>query len=378
MTRPAYWRVAMAMMGAGLCTGACAQTIVKLGFAGPLTGQIANLGKDNERGAQLAIEDINAQHLVIGGKQIVLQLDSQDDAADPRTATQVAQRLVDDGVVAVIGHMTSGTSISASKIYSDAGIAQITPSATNPAYTQQGFATTFRLVATDAVLGPALALYAYTNLHGKTVAVVDDATAYGQGLADAFVAKAKNLGMKVLSRDETNDKAIDFRAILTKIKGEHPALIMYGGMEATAGPFAKQARQLAVSAHVLGGDGVCSDDLPKLAGDAAADVICAQAGAPLETLPQGAAFNARFQKRFGVPVLLYAPSNYDAVNVVVAAMKKADSTDRDKITAAMRTVSVSGITGPIQFDAKGDLKSGAISIYQYEDGKKKLINVEKL
>lgn len=378
MTRPAYWRVAMAMIGASFCTGASAQTIVKLGFAGPLTGQIANLGKDNERGAQLAIEDINAQHLVIGGKQIVLQLDSQDDAADPRTATQVAQRLVDDGVVAVIGHMTSGTSISASKIYSDAGIAQITPSATNPAYTQQGFATTFRLVATDAVLGPALALYAYTNLHGKTVAVVDDATAYGQGLADAFVAKAKNLGMKVLSRDETNDKAIDFRAILTKIKGEHPALIMYGGMEATAGPFAKQARQLAVSAHVLGGDGVCSDDLPKLAGDAAADVICAQAGAPLETLPQGAAFNARFQKRFGVPVLLYAPSNYDAVNVVVAAMKKADSTDRDKITAAIRTVSVSGITGPIQFDAKGDLKSGAISIYQYEDGKKKLINVEKL
>jgi len=378
MTRPAYWHIAMIMTGVSLFGSAHAQTIVKLGFAGPLTGQIANLGKDNERGAQLAIEDINAQHLVIGGKQVVLQLDSQDDAADPRTATQVAQRLVDDGVVAVIGHMTSGTSISASKIYSDANVAQITPSATNPAYTQQGFATTFRLVSTDAVLGPALAKYAFESLHGKTVAVVDDATAYGQGLADAFVVKAQSLGMKISSRDETNDKAIDFRAILTKIKGQHPALIMYGGMEATAGPFAKQARQLAVSAHVLGGDGVCSDDLPKLAGDAAADVICAQAGAPLDTLPQGAAFNARFQKRFGVPVLLYAPSNYDAVNVVVAAMKKADSTDRDKIAAAMRTVNVSGITGPIQFDAKGDLRSGAISIYRYENGKKKLISVEKL
>jgi branched-chain amino acid transport system substrate-binding protein len=378
MTRRLDWRIAITTMAVTFCVNAHGQTVVKLGFAGPLTGQIANLGKDNERGAQLAIEDINAQHLVIGGKQVVLQLDSQDDAADPRTATQVAQRLVDDGVAAVIGHMTSGTSISASKIYSDANVAQITPSATNPAYTQQGFATTFRLVATDAVLGPALAQYAYGSLHGKTAAVVDDATAYGQGLADAFVAKAQSLGMKVLSHDETNDKAIDFRAILTKIKGENPALIMYGGMEATAGPFAKQAKQLAVSAPVLGGDGVCSDDLPKLAGDAAADVICAQAGSPLETLPQGAAFNARFQKRFGVPILLYAPSNYDAVNVVVAAMKKADSTDPAKIAAAMRTVSLMGITGPIQFDAKGDLKSGAISIYRYESGKKTLISVEKL
>ncbi|MGN6231999.1 MAG: branched-chain amino acid ABC transporter substrate-binding protein [Trinickia sp.] len=378
MTRRLDWRIAIITMAATFCANVHAQTVVKLGFAGPLTGQIANLGKDNERGAQLAIEDINAQHLVIGGKQVVLQLDSQDDAADPRTATQVAQRLVDDGVVAVIGHMTSGTSISASKIYSDAHVAQITPSATNPAYTQQGFATTFRLVATDAVLGPALAQYAYGNLHGKTVAVVDDATAYGQGLADAFVARAQSLGMKVLSHDETNDKAIDFRAILTKIKGEDPALIMYGGMEATAGPFAKQAKQLAVSAHVLGGDGVCSDDLPKLAGDAAANVICAQAGAPLETLSQGAAFNARFQKRFGVPILLYAPSNYDAVNVVVAAMKKADSTDPAKIAAAIRKVSVTGITGPIQFDAKGDLESGTISIYRYENGKKTLISVEKL
>jgi branched-chain amino acid transport system substrate-binding protein len=149
----------------------------------------------------------------------------------------------------VVGHLNSGTSIPASKIYSDAGIVQISPSATNPVYTQQGFKTTYRVVATDAQQGPALANYASKDLKVKSVAIVDDSTAYGQGLANEFEKTAKSLGMNVMSHDATNDKAVDFRAILTKIKGENPDAIMYGGMDATGGPFAKQAKQLGLRAR---------------------------------------------------------------------------------------------------------------------------------
>ncbi|WP_244145895.1 branched-chain amino acid ABC transporter substrate-binding protein, partial [Paraburkholderia tropica] len=166
---------AAVMVFAAFATNASADQVVKIGHVAPLTGGIAHLGKDNENGARLAIEEINAKGLTIGGQKITLQLDAQDDAADPRTDTQVAQKLVDDKVVAVVGHLNSGTTIPASKIYSDAGIVQISPSATNPAYTQQGFKTAYRVVATDAQQGPALANYAQSKGF-KSVAVVDDST----------------------------------------------------------------------------------------------------------------------------------------------------------------------------------------------------------
>src|SRR5471032_1095693 len=258
---------AAALMFASMATTATADETVKIGHVAPLTGGIAHLGKDNENGARLAVEEINAKGLTIGGQKITLQLDPQDDAADPRTATQVAQKLVDDKVVAVVGHLNSGTSIPASKIYSDAGIVQISPSSTNPAYTQQGFKTTYRVVATDAQQGPALADFAKKlgNIH--RVAIVDDSTAYGQGLASEFERHAKELGLVVLSHDATSDKAVDFRAVLTKIKAENPDAIMYGGTDATGGPLAKQAMQLGLRAKILGGDGICTESWSTLAGE---------------------------------------------------------------------------------------------------------------
>jgi branched-chain amino acid transport system substrate-binding protein len=305
-------------------------------------------------------------------------LDGQDDGADPRQATQVAQKLVDDKVVAVIGHLNSGASIPASKIYSDAGIVQISPSSTNPAYTQQGFKTTYRVVATDAQQGPALANYAAKGLGVKSVAVVDDSTAYGQGLANEFEKTAKSLGLKVVSHDATNDKAVDFRAILTKIKGENPDAIMYGGMDATGGPFAKQARQLGLRAKVLSGDGVCVDTLPQLAGAAADNVVCSQAGMALEKMPGGAAFRAKYEKRFGHPIEFDAPFTYDAVYIIVDAMKRANSTDPAKILAAMPSTSYNGVIGTTAFDSHGDLKHGVISLYDFKAGKKTLLDVVKM
>ena len=370
--------IAAALACAFSALPAHADEIVRIGHVAPLTGAIAHLGKDSENGARLAIEEINAKGLVIDGRKITLQLDAQDDAGDPRTATQVAQRLVDDKVVGVVGHHNSGTSIPASRVYRDGGVVQISQAATNPTYTQQGFRTTYRVVATDAQQGPALAMYAAKNMGIRTVAVVDDSTAYGQGLATEFEKAAKAAGMTVISRDATNDKAIDFRAILTKIKGANPDAIMYGGMDATGGPLAKQARQLGMRAKILAGDGVCSTDLPKLAGPASDNVVCSEAGIALEKMPGGADFLAKYQKRFNQGIKFDAPFAYDAVYIAVDAMKRANSTDPAKILAAMPATKYDGVIGTTTFDSKGDLTHGIISIYGYKSGKKTFLDQVKM
>ncbi|BFG80428.1 branched-chain amino acid ABC transporter substrate-binding protein [Paraburkholderia terrae] len=362
----------LAIVAAGV---AAADETVKIGEAAPVTGPASYLGKDTENGARLAIEEINQKGLLIGGRKITLVFDSQDDAGDPRQATQVAQKLADDKVVAVVGHMQSGSTIPASKIYNDAGIVQVSPSATNPAYTLQGFKTAYRVVATDAQQGPTLADYAAKTLKVKTVAIVDDSTAYGQGLAVEFEKQAKANGIMVLSHDASSDKAVDFRAILTKIKGEKPDVIMYGGLDGTGGPFTKQAKQLGISAKVLAGDGLCADDLAKLAGDAADNVICSIAGAPLLKMAEGPAFVERYKKRFGYAPVLNSPFAYDAVGVIVDAMKRAQSTEPAKILAAMPATDYHGVLGQTQFDSKGDLRHGVISLYKYVDGKQALLSV---
>ncbi|MDQ7982267.1 branched-chain amino acid ABC transporter substrate-binding protein [Paraburkholderia sp. SARCC-3016] len=362
-----------AVIASAMFSAAHADETVKIGDVAPTTGQIAHLGKDIENGVRLAIEESNAKGLTVNGQKVTLVLDAQDDAADPRTATQVAQKLVDDKVVGVIGHLNSGTSIPASKIYSDAGIVQISPAASNPTYTLQGFKTTYRVVATDAQQGPALANYAAKSLKVKRVAIVDDSTAYGQGLANEFEKTAKSLGLDVLSHDATNDKAVDFRAILTKIKGENADAIMYGGMDATAGPFAKQAKQLGLRAKVLAGDGACSEKLADLAGDATGNIVCSDIGMALQKMPGGKEFEAKYEKRFGQPVQIYAPFAYDATNILIDAMKRANSTDPAKILAAMPNTDYKGVIGETAFDSKGDLKHGVISLYDYKAGKRTLI-----
>lgn len=354
------------------------EVVVKIGHVAPLTGGIAHLGKDNENGARMAVEDVNKTGLEIGGKKIKLELVGEDDAADPKTGTAVAQKLVDSKVVAVVGHLNSGTSIPASKIYSDAGIVQISPSATNPDYTKQGFKTTYRVVATDAQQGPALANYAAKTLHAKSVAIVDDATAYGKGLADEFEKTSKAAGVNVVAREATNDKATDFKAILTKIKGKKPDVIMYGGMDATGGPFAKQAKELGIGAKIVGGDGVCTDKVAELAGDAVSNIICSEAGLALSKMEKGAEFEKKYQARFNAPVQIYAPFTYDAVMVIVDAMKRANSTEPAAILAEMPKTNYKGLIGNIAFDEKGDMKEGTITLYEYKDKKKSVLDIVKM
>ncbi|SPA50849.1 branched-chain amino acid ABC transporter substrate-binding protein [Cupriavidus taiwanensis] len=354
------------------------EVVVKIGHAAPLTGGIAHLGKDNENGARLAVEEVNKSGPEVGGKKVKLELVGEDDAGDPKTGTAVAQKLVDAKVAAVVGHLNSGVSIPASKIYSDAGIVQISPSSTNPDYTKQGFKTTYRVVATDAQQGPALANYAAKTLNAKSVAIVDDATAYGKGLADEFEKTAKAAGVNVVAREATNDKATDFKAILTKIKGKKPDVIMYGGMDATGGPFAKQARELGIPAKIVGGDGVCTDKVAELAGEAVTNIICSEAGLALSRMEKGADFDKRYQARFNAPVQIYAPFTYDAVMVIVDAMKRANSTEPAAILAEMPKTNYKGVIGNIAFDEKGDMKEGTITLYEYKDKKKSVLDVVKM
>lgn len=352
-------------------------TVVKIGHVAPLTGLQAHLGRDNENGARLALEEISAQGLTIDGHSIRLELDSQDDAADPRTGTEAAQKLVDDHVVAVIGHLNSGVSIPASKIYSDAGIAQISPSTTNPEYTKQGYKTTFRLVSTDALQGPVLAGYALKTLHAKKVVVVDDASAYGRGLADEFAKTVQAGGAKIAAREQTTEKARNFKAILTKIKRIQPDVVMYGGMDVTGGPFAKEAAALGIKAKILAGDGVCTDKVAELAGDAVQNLVCSEAGLALSKMDKGADFAKKYEARFHTPVQIYAPFTYDAMYVIVDAMKRANSIEAPKVLAAIATTDFNGLTGHIAFDDRGDLKAGTITLYDFKDKKKDVLDVVK-
>ena len=351
---------------------------IKIGHVGPLTGGIAHLGKDNENGARLAVEEINAAGgLKVGDKTYKLDLVAEDDKADPKEGTLAAQKIVDSGAVAVVGHLNSGTSIPASKIYSDASVTQISPSATNPKLTEQGFKTTFRVVANDNQQGAVLANYAAESLKAKTIAIIDDRTAYGQGLADVVEKVAKEKGVKVVAREFTNDKATDFNAILTKVRAAKPDVVMYGGMDATAGPMAKQMKQLGIKAPMLAGDGVCSPEFIKLAGDASSILTCSMAGEAVEKLPKGADFVAKYKAKFNQDVQIYSPYSYDAVYVIAEAIKAAGSAERAAITAAIPKTNYGGVTGQITFDEKGDIKGGAISMFKVKDGKLEYISTSR-
>jgi branched-chain amino acid transport system substrate-binding protein len=355
-----------------------AETTIKIGHVAPLTGGIAHLGKDNENGARLAVDEINAAGGVkAGDKTFKLELLAEDDKADPKEGTLAAQKIVDGGAVAVVGHLNSGTSIPASKIYSDASVAQISPSATNPKLTEQGFKTTFRVVANDNQQGGVLANFAAGEMKAKTIAIVDDRTAYGQGLADVVEKVAKEKGVKVVAREFTNDKATDFNAILTKIRAAKPDVVMYGGMDATAGPMAKQMKQLGIKAPMLAGDGVCSPEFIKLAGDAANILTCSMAGEAVEKLPKGADFVAKYKAKFNQDVQIYSPYSYDAVYVIAEAIKAAGSAERAAITAAIPKTNYGGVTGQITFDEKGDIKGGAISMFRVKEGKLEYISTSR-
>jgi len=372
--------MAMALMMLGVLAGCgkkeSADNVIRIGSVSPLTGPQTHIGKDNQNGAQLAVDEVNAKVLELGGRKLRLELLSEDDQAEPKTATTVAQKLVDAGVVAVIGHLNSGTSIPAARIYSEAGIPQISPSATAVAYTAQGFRTTFRVMANDAQQGKALGQFAVGRLSAKKIAIIDDRSAYGQGLADQFEKAAKAAGAEIVAREYTNDRSTDFTAILTSIKGKMPDLLFYGGMDPQGGPMAQQMRRLGLDARFLGGDGLQNGNFIKLAGTDSEGVYASSPGLPIDAMPGGADFRKHFEARFG-PIQLYAPYAYDAVNILVAAMRRAGSAEPAKVLAELPKTDLQGVTGPIRFDAKGDTTGGAVTLYQVKGGAWQVVETVK-
>jgi len=347
--------------------------VVKIGSVAPMSGSQAHYGKDNANGVLMAVEDLNAKGVVIGGKKIKFEAMVEDDAADPKQGTAVAQKLCDAKVAGVVGHLNSGTTIPASKIYNDCGIPHVTGAATNPNLTKPGYKTTYRIIANDNALGAGLADYASKNLKLKSVAVIDDRTAYGQGVAEVFKNTAQKNGMSVVDSQYTTDKATDFMAILTAIKSKKPDAIFYGGMDAQAGAMLRQMDQLGMTGvKFFGGDGVCTTELIKIASGAKSleNVICAEGGASIAKMPGGTAWKARYDAKYPGAFQIYSPFTYDATFVLVDAMKRANSTDPKVYVPFLAKTDLTGVTAHIAFEPNGEIKNPSMTLSTYKDGKK--------
>ncbi|RQR43330.1 branched-chain amino acid ABC transporter substrate-binding protein [Burkholderia sp. Bp9140] len=362
--------MATTLVVTGLTFGGFAHAAdVAIGFAAPLTGASAHYGADLKRGVELAIDDANAKKLVIGGQPVRFTVDAEDDQGDPRTGSQVAQKLVDAKVAGVVGHFNSGTSVPASRIYYNAGIPMVSPTATNPTLTSQGFSTVFRVTNSDAQMGQLAGHSAVEALKGKSIAVMDDRTSFGQGMADEFVKGVKAAGGTVIDREFTTDKAVDFRAQLTRIKSFNPDVIFWGGLDQQAGMVMKQMRQLGIRATLLGGGSFENDTFLKVAGNSAEGAVSWDYGVPLTRLKSGKAFDQKMKAKYNEGVVAYSPSAYDATWVLINAMQKANSTDPKVYAPFIKSVSFEGVSGNIAFMPNGDMKDPAATFYKVIGGK---------
>jgi len=354
-----------------------AQEVVKIGSVAPMSGSQAHYGKDNENGVRMAIDDLNAQKIVIAGKTIKFEIAAEDDAADPKQGTAVAQKLCDAKVAGVVGHLNSGTTIPAAKIYNECGIPHITGAATNPNLTKPGYKTTYRIIANDNALGAGLAHYAADTLKLKKIAVIDDRTAYGQGVAEVFAKVAKTKGIEIVDQQFTTDKATDFMAILTAIKSKKPDAIFYGGMDAQAGAMLRQMDQLGLSSlKFFGGDGICTNEIIKISAGAKSleGVVCAEGGASIAKMPGGTAWKAKYDAKYPGQFQIYSPYTYDATFVLVDAMKRANSTDPKVYVPKIVETNYKGVTANIAFEPNGEMKNPSYTLSTYKDGKKVALN----
>lgn len=346
-----------------------AQQVVKIGVSAPLTGNGAANGKDIENGVRLALEEANTQRIKLGGQEVRFELDSVDDQGDPRIGVQVAQKLVDDGVVAVVGYYNSGVALPSAPIFAKAGIPLIDPAATNPAITRQGLKNVFRIIATDAQNSGNAGKYAVNVTKAQRIAVMDDRTAFGQGAADEFKKAVQGAGGKIVASEFTNDKAVEFNAQLTTIKAANADLLYFAGLNNQAALVTKRMKQLGMRAQFVGSGGIADSIFISVAGTAAEGAMAWEYGRPVESLPQGRAFAEKFKKRFGANTLTYAPFAYDCAWVAIDAMKQANSAKPDVFMPVLHATKYDGITGKIEFDESGDLKRPTSTLYQVKNAK---------
>lgn len=350
-------------------TGGTGPIVVKIGFAAPLNGPQAHYGKEYLNGVQMAIDEANAEGIKFNDQPVSFELLAEDDGADPKTATQVAEIFVDKKVNGIIGHFNSGTSIPASRIYEDAGIPNIAM-ATSPVLTEQGFKTVFRSLTSDTQAGGVLGEYVVKNMGLKNIAIIDDRTAYGQGLADEFEKSVKAAGGNVLPRQFTNDKATDFQSILTAVKAENPDIVFYGGADTQSAPMAKQMKRLGFTVPLISGEMTKTPTFLQVAGPEAEGTLASLAGLPLEKMPKGKEYESKYKERYKEDVATYSPYGYDSTKAMITAMKEANSSNPADYLPKLKAINTKGVTSDaITFDDKGDLKNVSITIYKVENGK---------
>jgi ABC-type branched-subunit amino acid transport system substrate-binding protein len=280
----------------------------------------------------------------------------------------VAQKLADEKVKFVVGPYNSGVAISAGRVYNDAGVVMLTVGS-NPRITELGYPRLFRIGVNDAQVGVDLAIYAAREMKARNVAVVDDRTAYGQGIAREFMAEARRQGINIVKQDFTTDKATDFTATLTSIRGAKPDLVFYGGYSSQAGLMLRQMVALGIDARLLGGDAICNTETSHLSGEVAdGRVFCTQAGVILDKADAGRAFADKYRSAYHRDPLTYAVSFYDAAMLLADAIQKVGSTDPGKVAGQIGKGSFKGVAWEYSFTEKHDLKSSPVTVYGFKGG----------
>ncbi|WDT73787.1 MAG: branched-chain amino acid ABC transporter substrate-binding protein [Candidatus Manganitrophus sp.] len=371
MVRAAFLLIAIfASVLAGCQKGAEGPSEIVIGVAGPMTGDQSKLGGDVERGARLAVEEWNARGGINGKK---LRLEVGDDQHDPKQAVSVANKLVNSGIVGMVGHFNSSASIPASAVYNSAGVPMITPASTNPRLTDQGFWNVFRVCGRDDQQGKVAADFVGGQLKLKRVAILHDKTTYGQGLAEEFrKSLAAYPESEVVSFDGITQGDKDFRGILTSIKGKNPELFFFGGVFPEGGQLAKQAKEVGLTAPMLSGDGVIDPKFIEIAGATAEGTYLTFTPNP-ENMPEAKGFLEKYKAKHGNELAPYAIYSYDAANILLTALAEAEKEgkikDGKRVAEIMRNVNYDGALGHIEFDEKGDVKKSPYIVWITKNGK---------
>lgn len=350
------------------CGGVEKQTLT-IGMILPLTGPAASAGNEAYQSVQLAVEEANASGRLA---PYTLQLAVQDDVSDAKQAVNAAKALSSNpAVLGIISHFNSGCYMPASRVYHENGVAAITPAATNPAITLQGFPEIHRIVTTDQVQGDAMGQY-IAKQGVKRLAIIHDRTQYGEGIAKVVQAAASAAQVLVVSFDGIQVSDKDFRALLTTLRGKNPDAVFFGGLYDEGGLLVKQMRDLGMTQGFYGPDGIKGKDFTDVAGAAANGSIVSFVGKPVDQMASASMFLANYEKRFGRPVENFGPYAYDVAGVFIAALeqivKQSAVPSRAAVLAGLKTLRYSGVIGITEFDERGDTKNRAISFYRVENG----------
>lgn len=340
------------------------EDVIRVGVAGPMTGDQAKMGTDFKNGVTLAVEEWNSKGGVLGKKIITL---ISDDQHDPKQAVSVANKMVNDGVSGVIGHFNSSCSIPASDVYNRAGIPMITPASTNPQLTDKGYRGVFRVCGRDDQQGKVGADFVLNKLKIKKIAIIHDKTTYGQGLADEF-KKFISDKVSVVYYGGIIQGDKDFKTVLTALKEKKPELIYFGGIYPEAGLLVKQARELGISIPFMSGDGAIDPKFVEIAGAKAAEGTYLTFSPDPKKVPTAKAFIENYEKRFG-EIGPYSSYAYDAANILFTAMKEAGTTEGKVVIEKLHTMEFSGALGNIRFDGKGDVAVAPYVVWITKDGK---------